>query len=256
MTGMLSETSTFVLLASVLVVLGAGFVKGAVGFAMPMILISGIGSFMPAEVAIAALILPTVVTNVVQALRQGLANAFGSFRKFWRFNLVLFGMILISAQLVLLLPQAVLFILLGGPIVLFALLQLVGWKPVIPQGFERLTEVCVGLLAGFFGGMTGVWGPPTILYLTALDIPKAESVRVQGVIYLLGSLLLLGAHLKSGVLNAETAPYSALLVVPALLGQFIGLTVHKRMDQKLFRRLTLMVLAIAGLNLLRRGFFG
>ena len=43
------------LLASILVVLGAGFVKGAVGFAMPMILISGIGSFMPAEIAIAIL---------------------------------------------------------------------------------------------------------------------------------------------------------------------------------------------------------
>lgn len=256
MTGMLSEIGTFWLLASLLVVLGAGFVKGAVGFAMPMILISGIGSFMPAEVAVAALILPTVVTNSVQALRQGLGHAFASFRKFWRFNLVLFVMILLSAQLVLLLPQAVLFTILGAPIVLFAVLQLVGWKPVIPQGFDRLAEFCVALLAGFFGGLTGVWGPPTILYLTALETPKAESVRVQGVIYMLGSLLLLGAHLKSGVLNAETVPYSALLVLPALIGQFIGFSVQDRMDQKLFRRMTLLVLAIAGLNLLRRGFFG
>ncbi len=31
-----------------LIALVAGFVKGAVGFAMPMIMISGLGSFLPA----------------------------------------------------------------------------------------------------------------------------------------------------------------------------------------------------------------
>ena len=53
----------------------AGFVKGAVGFAMPMILISGLGSILPAELALAALILPTLVTNGMQALRQGTGAA-------------------------------------------------------------------------------------------------------------------------------------------------------------------------------------
>ncbi len=255
-TGMLADLSVVMLLASVLVVLLAGFVKGAVGFAMPMILISGIGSFMPAEIAIAALILPTVMTNLLQAFRQGLGHAWASFRRFWRFNLVLFVMILLSAQLVRILPQSALFLLLGGMIVFFGILQLAGWKPQIRQGFERLTELSVAMVAGFFGGLTGVWGPPTILYLTALDVPKQESVRVQGVVYLLGSILLLGAHLKSGVLNSQTLPYSALLVAPALLGQFAGLKAHDRMDQALFRRLTLVVLVIAGLNLLRRGAFG
>ena len=211
---------------------------------------------MPAEIAIAALILPTVLTNFMQAFRTGLGDAWGSFRKFWRFNLVLFVMILLSAQLVRVLPESVLFILLGGMIVFFGSLQLAGWKPSIRQGFERLTEAGVAVVAGFFGGLTGVWGPPTILYLTALDVPKKESVRVQGVVYLLGSVLLLSAHLRSGVLNAQTVPYSALLMIPAFIGQIIGLKAHDRMDQALFKRLTLVVLVIAGLNLLRRGFLG
>ncbi len=254
--GMLADTSTMLLLVSLLIVLFAGFVKGAVGFAMPMILISGIGSIMPAEVAIAALILPTVLTNLIQAMRQGLGHAWASFRKYWRFNLVLFVMILASAQLVRILPQAVLFSLLGGMIVVFASLQLAGWRPIIRKGFERVTEFGVACLAGFFGGLTGVWGPPTILYLTALDVPKKESVRVQGVVYLMGSILLLGAHLQSGVLNAQTLPFSALLLLPALIGQLVGLKAHDRMDQALFRRLTLIVLVVAGLNLLRRAVFG
>lgn len=256
MTGMLDDLSVWMLVLSLLVVGLAGFVKGAVGFAMPMILISGIGSFLPAEVAIAALILPTVITNLRQALRNGVWQAFESFRKFWRFNLVLFVTIALAAQLVTVLPGQALFVILGVPVVGFALVQLWGWVPVVRDAHRRAFELGAALVAGFFGGLTGVWGPPTILYLTTMNLPKSESVRVQGVMYLLGSFLLLGAHLKSGVLNSETIPYSALLVVPALLGQYWGIRMHDRMDQALFRRATLFVLVIAGLNLVRRGLFG
>ena len=195
MAGMLSDMPVLILILSLVVVSVAGFVKGAVGFAMPMIMISGLGSFMPAETAIAALILPTVVTNLNQAFRHGFGHAWASFRRLWRFNLILFAMILVSAQLVRVLPQWVLFVLLGGMVVFFASLQLAGWKPVIRKGFERVSEAVIALFAGFFGGLTGVWGPPLILYLTAMDVPKVESVRIQGVSYLLGSILLLGAHL-------------------------------------------------------------
>lgn len=256
MAGMLSDMSSMTLILSLAVVSVAGFVKGAVGFAMPTIMLSGIGSFMPAEITIAALVLPTVVTNLNQALRQGTGHALAAFLRLWRFNLILFVMILLSAQLVRVLSQSALFLLLGGMVVFFAALQLIGWKPAIRKGFERLSEAVIALIAGFFGGLTGVWGPPLILYLTALDVPKVESVRIQGVTYFLGSILFMGAHLKSGVLNGETLPYSALMVVPAILGQMIGRRTHDRMDQVLFRRVTLVVLVIAGLNLLRRGMFG
>jgi len=252
-TGMLADMPVVMLLATLLVVSVAGFVKGAVGFAMPMIMVSGLGSFLPAEVAIAGLILPTVATNITQTFRNGMGHAWASFLKYWRYNIVLFVAILASAQLVRLMPPALLFLLLGGMIVVFAGLQLAGWRPRIQKGFERITETSVALVAGFFGGLTGVWGPPTILYLTALEVPKQESVRIQGTMYLMGSVLLLGAHLRSGVLNPQTIPLSLMLVLPALIGQVAGMRAQDRMDQALFRRATLVVLVIAGINLLRRG---
>ncbi|MFT5005757.1 MAG: putative membrane protein YfcA, partial [Paracoccaceae bacterium] len=93
-------------------------------------------------------------------------------------------------------------------------------------------------------------------YLAALEIPKTESVRAQGVMYLMGSMLLLGAHLNSGVLNANTLPFSALLMIPALIGQVVGMRAQDRMNQVVFRRVTLIFLVVAGLNLLRRAAFG
>ena len=90
------------------------------------------------------------------------------------------------------------------------------------------------------------------MYLTALDTPKAEQIRVQGVIYGLGSIALLAAHLGSGVLNRETLPFSLVLIVPAMLGVQIGARLSDRIDQATFRRATLAVLLVAGLNLVRR----
>jgi uncharacterized membrane protein YfcA len=234
----------------------AGFVKGAVGFALPMIMISGLGSFLPPEVALAALILPTVAANLWQALRDGLTAALASVWRFRLYMAIVLVFIAGSAQLVQVLPSWVLYLILGVPVTIFAVAQLLGWRLYLKPEHRRRAEVIIGAIAGFIGGMSGIWGPPTVAYLTALDTPKTEQMRVQGVVYGAGALVLLAAHLKSGVLNAETAPLSALLLVPALVGVALGILVHDRLDQDRFRKATLAVLVIAGLNLVRRGLTG
>ena len=70
------------LIAMSIAVLG-GFVKGFVGFAMPLVVISGLSSFIEPELALAGLILPTLVANGTQAFGQGLASARATARRFW-----------------------------------------------------------------------------------------------------------------------------------------------------------------------------
>ena len=235
------------------VTLAAGFVKGTVGFAMPTIMISVLGSFLSLEVALAALIGPTLLTNIWQAMRQGLGNAVQSVLRFKRFLLIGLMFLVVSAQLVRMLPTGVLFLSIGAPVVLFALAQLFGWRPRFAPERRSFAEAILAAIAGFCGGLSGVWGPPTVAYLTAMDTPKAEHVRVQGVIYGLGALALLLAHIQSGVVRGETMPLSLAMLLPAGLGMWIGLQFHDQMDQERFRVATLVVLVLAGLNLIRRG---
>jgi uncharacterized membrane protein YfcA len=114
----------------------------------------------------------------------------------------------------------------------------------------------VASFAGFIGGLSGVWGPPTVAYLTMLGTEKRDQMRVQGVIYGLGAVALTLAHLGSGVLDARSAPFSALLILPALAGMWLGGRIQDRIDQAGFRRVTLIVLLVAGLNLVRRAVMG
>lgn len=233
----------------------AGLVKGLVGFALPMILVSGLGMFLAPEIALAGLILPTLVANGIQALRQGPRAALQSIRRFGVFLGVGLVFLLASAQLVRVLPQSTLLLMIGLPIVAFSLFQLTGLKFSL-SGANRRIEALIGAVAGFVGGMSGIWGPPTVAYLTALNTPKGEQMRVQGVIYGLGAIALFAAHLGSGVLRGETLPFSVALVAPAVLGMWLGGWFQDRIDQKTFRRATLCVLLVAGLNLTRRGLFG
>lgn len=238
------------------VTLLGGFVKGAVGFAMPLIMISGMGIVIAPELVIAGIVIPIVIANVFQVARTGIGNARQSLSEHWRYVTVVCVMILVAAQFVRSLPGDALYIVLGIPVVGLCIIQLIGWRPQITPQWRRPFEWVAGALAGTLGGLAGTWGPPTVLYLLALNTPREKQMSVQGVIFGLGSMMLLVGHLQSGILNAQTWKFSAILVVPALLGMWLGFRLGDRFDQERFRRVTLWVLMIAGVNLIRRGFFG
>ncbi|MBT7907491.1 MAG: sulfite exporter TauE/SafE family protein [Marinovum sp.] len=233
----------------------AGLIKGIVGFAMPMITISGLSLILPPELALAGLILPTLLTNGVQALAQGPKAAFLSMRQFGVFLLTGLVFLLASAQLVTQIPAKVFLGGIGIMVVSFSVLQLSGYRFQVRRD-NKIVPLIVGSLTGFVGGLSGVWGPPTVAYLTAMNTKKEDQLRVQGVVYGLGAVALLFAHIASGILTWSTAQFSALLVPPSMVGLWIGRRFQKHIDQALFSKATLAVLVVAGLNLLRLAWMG
>lgn len=238
---------------AVAITLFAGFVKGAVGFAMPLIMVSGLTSIMDPAVAVAAIILPIVVSNVVQTFRTGLGPAIEAVVSVWRYLVAVCVAIAVFAQFVPHIDPQVFYLILGVPVVIISLIQLVGVRLVIPPRHRGWTEWAAGLVSGMLGGLAGTWGPTTILYLLAIETPKVRQIVVQGVIYGAGSITLLAAHLASGVLNTATAPLSAALVLPALGGVWLGFQLQDRLDQARFRKAVLAVLIVTGANLVRKG---
>lgn len=231
----------------------AGVVKGAVGFAMPLILMSGLSAVLTVPQALAGLILPSLIMNVWQALRGGHVALIQSGRTHWRLLVLVLLFIILSGQLVLALSDRVLSLMIGVPIVAFAASQLLGWRLIIAPRHRRRAEIGTGVVSGFFGGFSGIWGPPIVAYLTALDTPKAEQVRAQGMLYGMASVVFLVTHTGTGVVTPQTLAFSALLLVPAVVGMLAGLWLQDRMDQALFRKATMVLLLLAGLNLIRRG---
>lgn len=241
---------------ALLVAVFAGLVKGVLGFAMPLILISGLSTLLDPRLALAGLLIPTLATNSIQTFRGGVQPALGAARLHWRYLTMVVIAIFITAQFAANLPRHVFSLVLGIPVVLIATIQLAGVRFRVPETWQPRAEWVAGTISGVMGGMAGTWGPTTVLYLLAIDCPKERQMVVQGVIYGVGSVVLVLAHLRSGILNADTAPFSALLLPAALVGLWVGFKIQDRLDAELFRKLTLILLVIAGLNMIRRGLFG
>jgi uncharacterized membrane protein YfcA len=249
-----NDLSTLAIVFAICVTLLAGFIKGATGFALPMIMVSGLATVLPPDVAIAALIVPTVVSNVWQSLRGGgIAAAVTVASRFKLYIATLLAVIVITAQMVSMMSQSAILLMIGGPIVLLALVLLSGKSFQVSPHTRTVTDMVVGAMSGFLGGLAGIWGPLTVMYLTAMETPKKEQVRVTGVIFGAGAIVLGLSHVQSGLLNAQTLPLSLFMIMPVLIGQTLGNLVQDRLDQQKFKRLTLFVLIVAGLNLVRRG---
>ena len=234
--------------------LTAGLVKGVVGFGMPMILLSSLAIFMPIHTALAALILPTLLTNLQQAREQRLDSATPLMAKHKIFIVAMVILIFTSAVLTPRLPQQFLLGILGIFIVSFSIFQMSGYRFSLSAGDHR-TQFIFGSLAGVAGGLCGAFGPPTVAYLTAINTPKNEQMKLQALIYGTGATLMFFGHMTSGIFNLSTAPLSGFLIIPCVFGFWIGSQIRNTFDQNMFRKVTLVILIIVGANLIRRAWF-
>ena len=250
----IAEHGVLALAGAAAVLFFGGFVKGAIGFALPLIALSGMGAFLPAPLAVALMVLAALIANIWQAFAWGVGAALRNFRDYWVLNLTLLPMIAIGSQILPLLDERLLFLTIGAAVCFFSVLQFVGYRPPDPTAYAKPVEAGVGVFAGLIGGISGAWGPPIIFYLLARRTPPVDQVLTQGVSFLLGTIVLSGGLAVSGVLDAQTWPLSLAGVVPVLIGMWLGLRIAPRLNPATFRKAALAMLIFAGLNLLRRGF--
>lgn len=250
--GLMAGLEPGVFATALAITLFAGFVKGAVGFAMPMILVSGFAVILPQDLTLAGLILPTLATNVSQAFRQGAGPARETALTYRRFLIATVICIVLSAPFADAIPRTVYLLLLGVPITAFAALQLAGRSLAIRLEHRDRTEWWLGVVGGLYGGVSGIWGPPLLVFLLSTGAGKTQMIRAQGVVFLIGAVALLAAHLGTGLANARSLGFSAALCGPALVGLYLGYAVQDRLDQARFRRWTQGLLVLTGLNLIRQ----
>jgi len=149
-----ADFGALALFGALAVMFMGGFTKGVVGFALPMISVSGIGSIMTADMAILALLLPGLVTNVWQAFRSGVLSAMDSLRTYWRIFAIMPVVLAMAAQAFTVMSDAQLFLVLGVVVIAFAVLELS--HHALSDGKRHVEDrVCSNHGARLFGGRGG-----------------------------------------------------------------------------------------------------
>lgn len=232
----------------------AGIIKGTVGIGLPTAAIGVLGQLVEPRLAISLSILPIIAANIWQIVTSG--AILETLRKFWLYALTLVVFLLATTRYVNLLPTETLAILVGVMIVAFSGVNLLGAMPPLPRKFDFAAQGIAGAVSGIMGGFTGLWGPPMLIYFLARQTEKKEFVSAMGVLLFIGGLPMAFGYWQAGLLNSTTAPLSALLVIPTLLGFGAGAELRRRLDADRFRTILLVIFLVMGLNLIRKGLFG
>ncbi len=246
--------STPVLLGLAAAIFLGGTVKGISGVGLPVITMAIIVNFIDPKLALAVISMPILVTNLWQTVRAG--DVWKPIKRFWLMLVVLAGGMWVGARIVATVDSDIVFAVVGFTVIVFTASNV--WTPPswkLGPTAERILGPFIGVVSGVMGGMTSVWGPPLMMYVYMLRLTKDEWVQTFGALYLCGAVPLTVFYWQSGILNSENIWLSVAACVPVMIGIRAGERIRKWIDEDLFRKLLLLGLFLAGLNLLRRAFF-
>lgn len=235
-------------LAIIIVVFAfAGMIKGLIGLGLPAVSMGLLTIAMSPFQAASLLIVPSMVTNIWQLFAEGRVWIF--IRRFWT---LLVGIVLGSIWSFLpTLNQShghSSEILLGCMLALYGLYGLCVKKLPHLAKYERWLSPIVGYVGGAVTVATGVIIIPVVPYLQSLHLKRDELVQALGLTFTV-STICLAIFLQHNPMAGITLDYrvSAVALVAALFGMWLGKKIRYQLNEQRFRRLFFMGLMALGL---------
>ena len=249
------------LLAAALAVFAlAGVVKGVVGLGLPTVSMALLALFMPAAQAAAWLLLPSLVTNVVQM--RPMPDLKPVLQRLWPMQL---GVVLGTVGGMLLWGSVG---SVGLALMVYALWGLWGlWGRTvqIPRAHESWLGGVCGLLTGAITAVTGVFVVPAVAFLQALQMSRGQLMQAMGLCFTVSTVALgVGMWLAGGTSPSAagaggvgswwlTLLISAVMLLPALAGMAWGERLRERLSPALFKRVLMVSLLVLGLYMCFEG---
>jgi uncharacterized membrane protein YfcA len=230
--------------------LAAGIVKGVTGMGLPTVAMGVLGALLSPLAAASQLIAPSLVTNVWQLLA---GPSFGGvMRRLWPMMVAialgtLFGSAILTGS-----QSGITTAALGATLVVYALYTLLARPLRVPERAELWLSPLIGTTTGVIAGATGVFVVPAVPYIQALGFEKDDLVQALGLSFTISTSALAASLAWRGALHVESLGTSALAIIPALAGMWVGRFARDRISSAAFKRGFLVVLMLLGLEMLSR----
>lgn len=249
------EEATLVVILAVAGGLAAGgLVKGVTGMGLPLVAVPVMTLFVGVPTAVPLMTFPILASNLWQGAQGGRWRQV--VRRVWPLlaaqpvGTVAGVAVLSSAE-----PRIVVGML-GLLTILFvaAVRFQPDWEMTPRQ--EGWVAPFMGLCSGFSGGVSSFFGTPIALYLFLIRLEKDEFVSAIGVTYAYSGVVLILALTAFGLLGPQLYLWSILATPAVFVGMWLGQHLRRRLNADAFRNVVLVVLLIAGLNMIRRAVMG
>lgn len=243
---------TTYLLFTALAILAGGLVKGTFGLGLPLVAMPLLTLFMSVANGVSLMVVPILATNLAQGFIGGWPAVKQRLRRFGPTLLALVVCIALSVKALVLIPEKVIYALIGIAIIGIALMARYKPRIQISPAHERWLGPLCGVIGGIMGGTTTFYGPALMVYLAGLRLNKDEFVGVISLMYFIGGLGMGIGLAGFGIADGTVFLQSLLACIPALLGIKLGQLIRVRLDERRFAKwLFVMYLVIGGSFLLK-----
>lgn len=229
----------------------AGFVKGTVGFGITLIVVPVLVLVITPQEAIVLNSLPVFMMNAATA-----ATTAREFRELKRIRWMLpiaFVCVPFGVKVLILVDPEPVRALIGFMIILFISMRFSGWRPPeISEAGQKVFGATMGVIIGFIFGLVMMPVAFIIFYLNTLALRREAFVFLLNIVATVLSLIQVSSFYWHD-LYAEGAWWSSVLMfIPALAGLGVGTRLRRRLSERIFERLVLGMLGVAGLILIVR----
>lgn len=231
--------------AATAIVVLAYFIRGIAGFGSGLIAVPLLALFLPLTFVVPLILLLDFTASLVMGGLDLKRVQWQEINILIPFSLL--GVI-IGTQLLVNLPMTPMLLALAAFILVFAirsLLNLKGEKPI-----SRGWAVPAALTGGTVGGLFGTGGPPYVIYLNHRIHDKSLLRATFSALFFIEGAVRIVTFFIAGLLMAQTVWWSALFVLPIMLGAlWLGGHVHTGLTQTQMTRLIGVLLLLASLSL-------
>lgn len=222
-----------------------GFIKGAIGMGLPVVVLAGLAMLMPLRDAMAIFLVPGVVANLWQAtsgpwLRVLLA-------RLWSYLAAAFIAIWIGVSIVAATKSDAMVLVLAVALCLYSAWSLAAPRLPPPGRHEVWMSPLAGALGGVMFGLTGTFIVPGLLYVETLGLKRDMFVQALGLTFVTISSTLALSMTTVGLVSWDHAALSAIGLVPVGLGIWSGRRIRQRISEAHYRRAFHVVLFVTGI---------
>ena len=245
------DTTTMLMVFATFTV--AGIVKGVTGMGLPTVAMGVLGLFMPPVLAAGLLILPSFVTNIWQLLAGPDFRAIVA--RLWPMMIAIAAGTLIGIRLMTAGTGIWTTSALGLCLAAYAAYSLFAKPLSVPARLESSLSPAIGLTTGLLTGGTGIFVVPAVPYIQSLGFNRDDLVQALGLSFTVSTIALAAGLASQDAFRVEHLSLSALAVLPALLGMWLGQKIRNIVSPATFRRWFLICLLLLGAELFLRAFW-
>lgn len=220
----------------------AGLTQGLAGFGFALVTVPIMIIFLSPKIVVPiVIILGTLITIVISFK----ARKWVDLKRFYPLTIAGIVGVPLGTYLLIILDVSVLKASIGSAIILLAVAFLGGFKKKIKN--EKLALAPVGFISGLLQGSISISGPPVALFFTNQGVKK-QIFRANLIGYLMVLYLAtIPVFVLGGLITVAVVKYAILFLPAMIFGAITGIKLARRIEEKFFRNIALIIITILGL---------